>query len=446
MGGTGTIRGLPFFFSGSFFQLFLIISAVLPAVYYALPQIWYVPLIADLLLLFAAMLDFIYSPDPSKIQIERPIPYPLATDKSNDVLLRIANHTRKRISLMIRDDVPAWCRTDEFPHLMTVEPGSGTEFVYKLVPMVRGNGEFGDVHFWVKGPLNLVWRRGQSNARATIKLYPGLALIGKYRMKLWLAASDHMMRPYARKGRGTEFDSLREYVTGDDPRLVHWPATARRARLMVRQNRIERSQTVFIVLDAGRMMTAKVHGRTKFDYSLNSALLLAYAALQLGDNVGMMVIGQEVACFIPPSRLPGQFGRILDTTYALHSKMEEPRFYRALGDVSARLRKRSLILIFTDFIDERASQGLKRYSLGLTPKHLPLIVAMSDTEVTQLANSSPKNKLGLYKQGVACEMLQRREQLIAHLTFLRCMVLDTTPERISAAVLDRYLELRASAR
>jgi len=205
---------------------------------------------------------------------------------------------------------------------------------------------------------------------------------------------------------------------------------------------VERSQTVFIVLDAGRMMTARVLDKTKLDYALNSALLLAYAALELGDKVGAIMIAQDVLCFVPPARTPDQFGRILDSTYALEPRMEEPRFYLALSDLSSKLKRRALIIVFTDLIDERASEGLLRYSLGLLPRHLPVLVAMSDTEVAKVAESIPIGKQDLYRQGVSAEMLERRERALSRLKSAGVMVVDTPPERISVQALEKYLDIK----
>jgi len=158
--------------------------------------------------------------------------------------------------------------------------------------------------------------------------------------------------------------------------------------------------------------------------------------------VGVMVVAQDVLCFEPPARTPGQFGRILDTTYALQPRMEEPRFYRALSTVATRLKKRSLVIIFTDLIDERSSQGLMRYSLGLLPRHLPLVVALSDTEIVDLADSVPETEQDLYRQGVAANLLERREHLMANMVSNGVMVMDTPPEKISPDTLDRYLEIK----
>lgn len=435
--------GMPFFFSTRFFLLFGSVSIALVVVYSSYPVGLYFPLTADALLIVAALIDFLAAADREKIRVERPMPYPLVADRPNIVTLEIANSSGSPVSLIVQDDVPERCIVEQLPARVTARGGSGTQVTYRLIPLDRGKGEFGNTQFWISGPLGLVWKRGESGNAATVKLYPGLALIERHRMKVWRESSDHLVRAMRQKGQGTEFDSLREYTTGDDPRLIHWGATARKAKLIVRRNRIERSQTIFLVLDAGRMMTARVLGKTKFDHGLNAALLLAYGALELGDMVGIMVVGQEVMCFLPPSKASGQFGRILDATYALEPRMEEPRFYRALSDVSRRLRRRSLVVVFTDLIDERASEGLKRYSLGLLPRHLPLVVAMWDTEVVRVAEKSPDTKYELYQQAVASDTLERRERLLARLSSVGVLVLDCAPDQISGAVLDRYMEIKA---
>lgn len=435
-------RKFPFFFSPRFFILFGAASVLLMIVYYSYPVGIQVPLAVDGILLVAAALDFFFSPSPKQVRLERPLPYPLAVDQPNEVVIEIANQTGRPISLIIKDDVPRPCRCDPYPIVTTAFPGSSNRAVYRLTPLERGNGEFGNICFWVRGPMGLVWRRGESAAYATVKLYPGLALIRERRFRVWRPIASEVARTRWKKGVGTEFDSLREYAVGDDSRLIHWSSSARKGKPLVRQNRMERSQIVFLVLDAGRMMSARVLGKTKLDHGLNAALLLAYCALELGDKVGIMVVAQDILCFVPPASFSRQFGLVLDATYAIQPRMEEPRFHLALSTLAARLRRRSLVIVFTDLIGERGSEGLLRYSLGLLPRHLPLVVAMSDTEVIRLADGIPRTEQDLYRQGVAAGILERRERLMARLNSSGAMVMDTPPERISVNVLDRYLEIK----
>lgn len=436
------IRGLPFFFSRRFFVVFGLASVAVLPLYFFFPGGLLIPVVADVALLSLALIDFLRSPAAGRVAVERSIPQPLAVDRANEIRLEVSNSTGGPVLMTIYDDVPQQTKTGLLPMVAEVRPGKGIRLCYSLTPLERGEARFGDIHFWILGAYGLVWKRGWSPARGTAKFYPALALIQRQRMEIRWSSSQDVVRPLKKRGEGTDFDSLREYVPGDDPRLVHWAATARRARPIVRQNRVERSQNIFLVLDAGRMMTARVMGRTKMDFSVEAGLLLAYAALELGDKVGITSVGQEVLNFLPPSKTPGQFGRILESVYALQPRLEEPRYYLVLADLSSKLRRRSLVVIFTDPVDERASEGLIRYSFGLLPRHLPLVVAMSDTDLIRIAQSVPEDKSGLYKKAVASEMLERRERLLARLRNAGILVLDMPPEKISNAVLDRYLEIK----
>jgi uncharacterized protein (DUF58 family) len=437
-----TIRPLPFFFTRGFFLLFVTASITLLPLYNRVPGGIGLPLAVDFLILLLALADFFLGPSVNAIQMARPLPYPLAVDKSNEICLEVTNRTSSTVSLIVSDDIPLNCMSDTLPLRTSVRPAGRARISYRLIPLERGNGEFGNVSFWVKGRLGLVWKRGERQASQTVKLYPGLALIERHALRLRRRSVDEQVRAFRKYGAGMEFDSLRDYAVGDDFRLIHWGATARQGKMIVRHNRIERSQIIVLVLDAGRMMTARSQRKTKFDHSLNTALLLAHSALKVGDKVGIMVVGQEIEVFLPPSSAPGQLGRILDATYAVLPKLEEPRYYRALSGISGKLKRRSLVVLFTDLIDERSSAGLLRYSLGLLPRHLPLVVALSDSELLTLADTVPETAQDLYKQGVAAETLRRRELLVAKLSSLGAVVVDTPPERLSAAVLDRYLEIK----
>jgi uncharacterized protein (DUF58 family) len=423
--------------------LFAVGSAFLILCYFFVPDSILIPLGFNILLICAALVDYLIPPSSRQLEFERPLPHPLVVDKSNEITIYSRNATGRALQVRLYDDAPWECYEEIFPITRLIQPGSAADIKYRLTPKFRGVGEFGNLHFWIEGALGLVWKSGFSWAEAKVKMYPALALIEERRLKLRRSSTDYLIRPISRRGEGSEFDSLREYVLGDDPRLINWSASARRGKPIVRQNRMERSQTVFLVLDAGRMMTARIEGRTKLDYALDAALLLAYGALELGDLVGMTVVGQDVLAFIPPAKGPAHFGKMLDAIYDIQPKMQEPRYYLALSDISSKLKRRSIIIIFTDLIDERASVGLKRCVLGLAPRHLPLVVAMSDTDVKGLAEAIPDDPEDLYKKGVASDLLDRRDRLLAGFASMGVLVMDVPPGQMSGAALDKYLDIKA---
>lgn len=436
------IRQLPLFFSARFFALFAGATVLLLPAYRFVPETIIIPLALDGLLLLAALADFLIAPSPRRITMERPLPFPLSAGYPNEIVIEVFNRTRRTVTAIVKDDVPDGCLIAPFPIRSVVPPGAGARLSYRLTPKDRGAADFGDIHFWIRGRLGLVWKRGASAAHRPVKLYPGLSLMRNRRLAVRKPDFGGALRLLRRTGVGTEFDSLREYHEGDDSRLIHWHTTARKGRLIVRRNRMERSQTIFVVLDAGRMMTARIRGKTKLDYSLEAALVIAYAGLDLGDRVGIMAVGQEVLCFLPPSNAAAQFGRIMEATYDLQPRLEEPRFHLALQAISARLKRRSLIIVFTDLIDERASAGLLRCTSALRPRHLPLVAALTDTDLVDLADSAPATRHDLYRQGVAAGILSRRERLIAGLSSRGVPVVDARPDNISIEVLHRYLDIK----
>ncbi|MCA1961857.1 MAG: DUF58 domain-containing protein [Desulfomonile sp.] len=441
--GSNRIRPLPFFLSTRFFVLFAGASALLLPAYRFLPETIALPLALDGLLLLAVAVDYLMDPSPSRIVMERPLLYPLAAGHPNEIVIEVFNRSRQTVNAIVKDDVPDRCLADPFPINSVVPTGPGTRLSYRLIPPKRGTGEFGDIHFWIQGRLGLVWKRGTSEATGIVKFYPGLALMRDRYFTVRKPDSGGILRLLRRPGVGTEFDSLKEYSVGDDSRLIHWSTTARKGKLIVRRNRMERSQTVFIVLDAGRMMTARIREKTKLDYSVEAALLIAYAGLELGDRVGVMAVGQDVVRFQPPSNAAGQFSRIMEATYDLEPRLEQPRFHLALQVISARLKRRALVVVFTDLIDERASEGLLRYTAALRQRHLPLVAALSDTDLAQVADTAPETTHDLYRQGVAAGILARRERLVAGLAERGALVLDTPPENISIEVLQRYLDIKS---
>ena len=439
------LGSLPFYLSRRFFLLFSLVSAGLVwlSATYGAPS--YLLGIAAALMVLAALLDFFLAPRPKDMELVRVLPRACAVDRRHAVTIQIRNRTKRPISLIITDDVPPQAATEDHPVSSTVPARGSAKAEYGIRFAVRGDAQFGLLYFWFRGRLGLVWKRGQAGPPATVRVYPWLSAIEKRKMGLWRSTVADAAQRQLRKGVGTEFESLRDYVAGDDPRLIHWPTTARTGKFMVRENRIERSQNILLVLDAGRMMTARVKGKTKLDYGLNAALMVAYSALELGDRVGVLVFAHELVCYVPESGGPQQFGRILDATYGVEPKMEEPRFHVPFSLLAARTKRRSLVMMFTDLIDERASEGLVRHSLGLLPRHLPLVVAMSDSEVVETADSIPVTVQDLYRQGVASEILTRREQLLAKLSSVGVMVLDAPPERLSVGVVEQYLHVKRRA-
>jgi uncharacterized protein (DUF58 family) len=249
------------------------------------------------------------------------------------------------------------------------------------------------------------------------------------------------------RGGENEFERLREYERDDQFRDIDWKATARRGRLIVRQYQQERNQTVVCLLDCGRLMTAESQGLTQLDHALNAILMLSHVAARAGDQLGLMAFDAKVRAYLPPAGGRRAAQRIARETYDLHPALVETDFEAAFGHLGTRLRKRALVLLFTQVIDDLAARALLRQVRRLPARHLPVCVIFRDPDLDRLAE--PPGGLGaapdgeLYVAAAAAETVLWRERLVRDLKQGGALVLHVPPAQATPAVIDRYLRIKA---
>jgi uncharacterized protein (DUF58 family) len=294
------------------------------------------------------------------------------------------------------------------------------------------------------GPLGLGRRRARIDLPWEVIVYPPLVSI---RLRASVAQAlrrrDPGMKPIRELGEGRLFESLREWVPGDDIRHIDWKATARRRKVITRQYEAERRQQVLLVLDLGRLMTADIAGGVpRLDFVVQAALELAYAAAQHDDNVGIMTFADGVQHFVAPER--GRLGvrRVLDVLAVVEPKLVEPDYPGAFRYLAVRNRKRSLTVLFTDVIDRFASDALVANVASLRPRHLPLAVTLRNPELDAVAALRPADARDAFRKAAAEELLHAREEALGHMRRAGVLVIDVTPQRAAQAVVTKYLDLK----
>ncbi len=243
--------------------------------------------------------------------------------------------------------------------------------------MKRGRFDFGDLHVRVRGPLGLVLHERRFPAARSVPVYPDLR--GASRLLLSGAALDLVnlgLRQLRRDGRGSEFARLRDYAQGDSVREVDWKATARRTRPVTRVMESERSQSILICVDAGRSMAAQVDGLTKLDHAVNAALFLAFVAVRNGDRVGLAVFADGVKAYLAPAAGRLQYRKILDTLYATTPSLTYVDYLALFKELNVRLTRRSLLCVFTDFLDEEQASSMVAPLHRLARRHVPLCLSV----------------------------------------------------------------------
>jgi uncharacterized protein (DUF58 family) len=231
-------------------------------------------------------------------------------------------------------------------------------------------------------------------------------------------------------------------VRGDEMRHISWSATARRGRITTRQYQIERDQNILIAIDAGRLMTARIETETKLDSAVHAALALMSAAARAGDNAGLVVFGRRIKAFLPPNRGRDQIEAALEALYPIEPEMIEPSYARAFEFIAANSKRRSLVVLLTDLVDEQGSRELLMSLRLLRPRHLPLVVTIADRDLKAVVREAPTTVSELFTQSVAEEIIHQREAALRLVEAQGGLALDVTAAALAPALLEKYLQVK----
>ncbi len=396
----------------------------------------------DLIILFLCGLDHCVAFRGGRIKGERICPRHFSTGAEHEIEILLKNTSPSTRRVRVRDQTPT--QWEPAPVINTVIPGrSSQSLYYRVAPPERGEYGFGDLFLRVEGPLGLVRRPIRLSVPEEVRVYPRLQPLRYNDLATYRRVAHQWgIRPTKWRGEGREFESLREYVEGDDPRKIHWKATARFDRPIVQQYQTEKNQIVMILLDVGRLMSAISEGKTKLDYALEAAVHLAHTALAGGDQAGILAFADRVISFIPPKRTPEQLQFILEGTLSLRPVLVEPQYEQALLWFRSRVPRRSLVVIYTDLLDEVASENLLAAVSLLRPLHLPLCVAIRESEWDELLSHPPSEVRGLYERAVLQELLRQRSKALGGLAQKGALAMDLPPSRLSIGTMERYLEVK----
>jgi uncharacterized protein (DUF58 family) len=376
------------------------------------------------------------------LRVERRVPRRVSLGAEGEATLHVHNGGTRAVRLQITDDLPAiLVRVGDDVRELVVGAGREERASYRFRADRRGDEEIGDVHLRVAGPLGLAWSQRRVPKSDPIRVQPGVAELRRYRLLgLHNRLRDAGFRAIRQRGEGGSFESLREYVRGDDPRTMDWKASARRGQMIVRQFQVERRQNVMIAIDAGRLMTQKIGGQERLDYALTAALLLADVAALHGDLVGLLVFSDRVTHYLPPSR--ASLSRMADALGEVHAKMVEPNYPAAFTYLAHQLRRRSLLVMFTDIIDARASSALVAHLGRAAERHLPIAVAIRNPELEAVAALDARDEADVFRRAAAEELLQARAAALAAMQRTGVLVADTRPTDAVPAVVNRYLDVK----
>ncbi len=376
--------------------------------------------------------------------VERTMDTRLVVGVENRITLRLHNPHDRPLRVAIRDDLPPGWRAEPDELALELPPYARRDVSYTVVPEKRGRFAFGDVHLKIEGGARLGAIVVTVSAAEEARVFPNVLGPRRYELAARLGdLSSVGFRSVRRAGGGGEFEQLREYVSGDAFRDLDWKSTAKRQRPVTRVFEQERSQLVLLAIDAGRMMATRIDRISKLDHAINAALLLAYVALRQGDRVGLVVFGDRVHDFVPPGRGPAQYKKLLEALYAVSAEETFVDFRRLLEFVQVRARKRALLVLFSDLLDEAHAMPLAEHAALLRRTHLPVCVTMHDAVAERLADAPVRDARSAYRRAAAADLLAEREAVKAHLRKSGVRLVEAPPGELAVATVNRYLEIKA---
>jgi uncharacterized protein (DUF58 family) len=415
------------------------------SVSWSVPSLRAAVAVFDVLLVAAAVADYFLSRSlASGLSVVREFDRRFAIGGVTKVTLRVENTAASALALKLKDEYPpemrlAGQREAEF----LLEPQTGAEHSYELTPPRRGNYRFGTTAVRFLSRFGLVWCQTDAGGEQSVKVYPNMRRAREIELKALGARSFlAIQRRAVRRGEGREFESMRDYVRGDELRHISWTATARRSRLTTRQYQIERDQTVIVAIDGGRLMTGRIGDETKFDTAVHASLALMSACARAGDNCGLLVFGRRVKKYLAPARGVEHIDAVLEALHDLEPELIEPSYARAFQFIASSSKKRAFVVVLTDLVDKESSKELITSLKLMRPRHLPLVVTIGDRDLNAAVSTPPENIGDVFTQSAAEEIIYQRESALRIVESMGGLALDVTTQTLGHKLLETYLRVK----
>ena len=362
-----------------------------------------------------------------------------------EVTLLVTNAGRRRVRGVLRDAWLPSAGAEPRTQPLDIPPGERRRLVSTLTPTRRGDRTAAQVTVRSLGPLGLAGRQRRHRVPWSVRVLPPFASRKFLPEKLARLRELDGAVALNRRGQGTEFDSLREYVDGDDVRSIDWRATARRGDVVVRTWRPERDRRLVCVLDTGRTSAARVGDIPRLDAALDACLLLAAVAARAGDRVDLLAADSVVRASVEGASRNEVLPTLVQAMATLEPALVESDTELMVAEVLRRERKRALVVLFTSLDPEPIEQGLLPVLSGLTTRHTVVLAAVGDPRVAELAGRRGDTE-AVYEAAAAERALADRRRVMSVLRRRGVLLVDAPADTFASAVADEYLSLKAAGR
>ena len=393
------------------------------------------------------IIDYLISPDITSLEIIRVGENKLSLYEKETLSFEIYNKSNFPLNIELKDELPSF--HFEAPDSLMREqvlPMSKSRLQYCTTPTKRGAFSFEGVHVRFEGRLSLCKKAYRLPLIGDYKVYPNMKNLRKYRLgicnnRIFMQGQRNLRM----MGRGTSFESLREYIPGDEYRRINWKATARGNKPIVNQYEPEKNQHVYIFLDIGRPMSYTIRGNRKLDLAINTSLVLSDLINQNGDQSALLLFNSKVEGMIMPGKGAGHRNKMLEALYHIEGTRDTANYDEAFFYFKKKERHRSIIFLFTDFDTVEEAEDMLRVLPVIAKNNMIVILLMKNEGLEELGKQKVKNKEEIFTKGVAMDVLEERKRIIHTLNHRGILCIECAAEKLEYTAINKYISIKNRA-
>jgi uncharacterized protein (DUF58 family) len=419
-------------------------AGIPPALFFAIeaPQLWPLSLVYGAAVLITMIGDGLTALAASDVTIDYTLPNRLYIGDQGEITGTLAVRSYRRpVRFQVLSEQTGYLDPPEAVEV-ELDPGRMARFAISLVPRRRGRIEIEQLWVRWKSPLALLEISRRRSVAGTIDILANVRSVQSAALQFFSQEAIFGIKVQRDKGQGTEFDALTDYQPGMDSRFIDWKHSARHRKLVCKEFDTERNHQIVMAFDTGYLMREPVDGLTRLDHAINAGLLLTWISLRGGDLVGIYGFDAVVRHYLSPIRSLSSFGRIQQAVAALDYRSEETNFTLALAELNTRLRRRALVILFTDFVDTTTAELLIESLQRVANRHVVLFVTLRDSVLQGIADAAPAEFEDVTRAVVAHDMIRDRTIVLERLERMGIHCLDVSTKGLSAGLINRYLQIK----
>ncbi len=427
-------------------RLALFAALLSPAVLLSLDQPWLILVGVVVVVAAVWLIDFLLTPNPSLIDIDRKLPSSVALDRSGTATWVVTNRAQRPVSMTFSDDFAPSLNVTTRRVDLDLAAGRTATIETDIEPARRGRFEVGELVIRVDGPLGFAGRQQTRWQPEELRVFPRFPSRAEAELRLRRSRLDMGLRSARMRGGGSEFEQLRDFTVDDEFRKIDWSATARANRMIVRTYRTERNQTVINIMDNGRLMAGQVADVPRVEHAMDAIMAVTTVAVGLGDRTGLLIFDNDVRTAVSASARSTQLSQVTNSMYDIEPELAESDYHAAFTEVLLRFSRRTMLIIHTELVEQTIGEFLLPALPLLTRSHIVVIASVRDPEIERWAKEVPEDAESAHRHAAATAALAERKRATAELRRTGATVIDAPPGKLAARLMDHYLDVKAKGK